>query len=473
MRAASAVRTASEGSRRGTGPKVGNQTTMVNESARFRGAQSIGGVVSAAAFTGLTVAVSPPRVLIAFAIIVAGLSGALVIVARKGVTQVISSVMVANAFLVPMNSLRIGEVMTVSDTFLLLAVPLIGMSRFVRPGGRLRAYRPFLSSLGLVAGGGLIATLASMNPGRGLPGLVRFTLSTVVVVMLVGLWSPSAQGVRRMIWAYVMGSSVSVAAAFIWGGYGGSGRAFGLSLHPNHLGLICLLACGGAAALAMESAPGTKRRLAYVLGGVQVAGIVLSGSRGAILGLAVAVFAFLAAAGNWRILRRVVALGALVVLGAFVASSVLPGVNAIDRIRGADRTTAVSNKERQVAVQDALVQIAERPVVGSGFEFALEAHSVYLQVWVAAGVVGLIGFARLAWSSVRVIRKLRNSPFSAALMATFIGYLATGATSTVLWDRYVWLFCGLALASLSSRGHQSVALPDSVRAADLTVARPR
>ena len=181
-----------------------------------------------AVLVGILVGTGPGRLHLALAVAIGVAAAAVIIIAQRGLADLLRTIMISTAFLVPMNGFRFGELMTVSDVLLLAAIPLVALRRLERNAGQSWPYRPFISSLAIIGYGGLVASWASSNPGAGLPSLLRFTISTVVVVFLIALWRPEVSAVRSMLWAYAAGSSVSVAVALASEGYGLSGRAVGL-----------------------------------------------------------------------------------------------------------------------------------------------------------------------------------------------------------------------------------------------------
>lgn len=389
---------------------------------------------------------------------VGALSVATVIASRFGVEALIEAGLAANALLVPMNGLRLGPLMTVSDAVLLSVAPLLLVTRLsgVKPQKAfLRSCWPFTGALAVMAFGGLVATALSPEPFHGIPGLVRFMLSTIVVVLLFALWGPPEHRLRRIVWAYVIGAVLSVLVGLVQDTTFYSGRSYGLATHPNHLGMTSLLGCGAAIAIAATSR-GILRTAALVALALLVGGVVSSGSRAALLGVVVLFAAFLTAVRNWRLLRLAALLVAVIAVGAVVGSSRLPSVNAVGRLFTSDRQVRASDEERREALQSTVERIRERPLTGSGFEFALEAHSLYLQLWTSAGLIGLAGLVLLFFRTGRLVVTGRDDSFSTALMSAFLAYLTIGVFSNILWDRYVWtlLAAGVTAAALARRRQQ-------------------
>ncbi len=405
-------------------------------------------VLIASAVLGALVGLGDSNVIMVAAIAATGFALSAVIGTRLGIEQLLTSIMLTNAVLVPMNSFRLTPLMNLSDALLIAAVPLLLLIRMSKPGCiRSAAYRKFSTSFALIACGGLFATFVSASPLDGVPGVLRFAISTMGVLWLVAIWGPDARMIRGMVWAYVLGASASVIVSF-----GGSapefrGRAHGLANHPNHFGTISMLGAGGAVALAL-GVGGKGRRLAIALSALLVVGVVLSGSRAALVGVMGTAAALAIGLRSGRFVVRTGLIICVLVLGAAAGASYAPEGNTIDRFVDPSGTrSAASDVERAELVQSAVTQISERPITGHGFEYALVAHSLYLQLWVSAGLLGVFGVGRLVYWTFRLLQRDPNDRFFVGMMAGFVGFLANAMLTNILWDRFIWTFLALALAA--------------------------
>jgi O-antigen ligase len=400
-----------------------------------------------AALVGVsTVYVTSPQPTLALATVVVASSVALVILTQLGVSALVVSTLALSAFLTPMNAFRLTNFMNVSDAFLLVAALIVIVRDLAAPTrSRYPDFIPVFTSLIIVVFGGLLATVLSQRYVQGAPGLIRFAVSTLAIVALIAMWAPGRREVRTVVWAYVAGAALSAAVALVAGTTLYAGRAVGLANHPNHLGMVSMFACGGAIGLAMTSRAAV-RLVALSFSAMLVLGIVISGSRGALLGSAVTFIVVTVSMRNWRVLRLAAVVGIFMVLGGAFGVLHLPNDNAVDRLLNEDPRTQASNIERRAAVAESVAQIRAHPITGAGFEYAQSAHSIYLQMWAAAGVIGLFGFFRLYHSVIRLLLRYPSTdPLRTVMLATFVGYLTAGVVLNILWDRYVWLFLGLSL----------------------------
>ena len=423
---------------------------MHGDSGRGRSALvvAVGGIGVLLALWGSLTSESAAR--IAMAVLAAG-TLTLAVMSRRGTGSLLLLLLTVNAFLTPMNGLRLGSFFSLSDMALLAAAPIVTASRILRPSvTHLGRFRPFLAALGAMALGGMIATAFASDPVRGLPHVGRFVVSTIGLMLVVAAWAPTRAQLRVVAWAFTLGASVSVVAGLL-SGLSVVGRAIGLTPHPNHLGMVSMMAAGSAFGLALTSGR-NSRKVANAIGLLLVAGVLISGSRAAFLGLLVAALAFLMVMRSARTVLRSVAFCMPLVLALLLGLVELPGANAFNRLFRGDRGTELSDQERAEVRTEALEQIRARPVYGSGFENARTAHSLYLQLWASAGLVGLGGLLALVVVTIRMLMaaaRIRDR-LVAAIGATFLGYLAGGVASNILWDRYVWLHVTLAIALLAA-----------------------
>lgn len=389
--------------------------------------------------------------------VVAALVGAAAVIiavacATSRGTRVLTLLLMAAAVLTASwNDVRVGGVITVSDVLLVCAAVFVFAYRALEPrASTWRYYAPFLIASGLIVFGGLIGTLIGDYGWRGIADLVRFGLSTLVLLIVFSIWSLPESSVRLLLWAYLYGAAANALLGIVLFN-DASGRAIGLSGHSNHLAISCLLALGVGVGLALSS-EGRGRRVAVALAVVGAVGIVASGSRAAVVGVITFLVGFVMYSRQWRLLWLSafagVTLAVLVISGLVQLSS----SDAIGRLAGSDPTAALSDDARSAARSTALETIEAKPITGVGFRAAKAAHNVYLQLWAASGIFGvasvfglLLGAARMLWS------RPRKDMLLGSLVCAYGGYLAAAAFSTVLWDRYLWLHVALAAALCSVR----------------------
>jgi O-antigen ligase len=203
---------------------------------------------------------------------------------------------------------------------------------------------------------------------------------------------------------------------------------------------------------------------------VLVIGVVISGSRAGLLGTAAVVMIMLMVT---RQRNLVIGFGVgAIVAAALLLTNALPfsSGNAIARVFGGDATVrstdvGVSDAERLGRLREALDLGLSRPLTGVGFEVARDSHSIYLQIWLSAGVIGLIGLVVVMRATLSPLFSVMRSPRDQiersdqlllwGLSASFGGYLATGLFHNAIWDRFIWTLPALIIAQRTLRAGQA------------------
>lgn len=223
-----------------------------------------------------------------------------------------------------------------------------------------------------------------------------------------------------------------------------SNRVFGTLVYPNALAGYLVMVFAPVLVWLWSKAEGrvTKIVVAVAAGGVMLACLAFSGSRGGFVALAVSVVAWLACGkgGGRRWLWGAVALAVLAIV---VAAALRGGLVHLGR----------SSLEARLDYWGGAVRIIrDHPWVGTGpgtfgsiypkyktamTEEAQLVHNNFLQMWSDSGVAGFVAFAALwgvgLWETVRLARR-RGDMLSVALVAAIAGWAAHGLVD---FDLYV------------------------------------
>lgn len=406
------------------------------------------------------------------------------ILAWRGTRELASVALSAAALTVGMNGVRLTTSIALSDLFFLAAAGLL-LPSVIFPEGqrRLEAAGPLLRGAVLVILGGIAGSMFAANPVGSLAQLIRFMVAAMVVPVIFALWKPSLAEIRRIAWLWTLSVSASAMIAIRESGSFYQGRADGLTNHPNHLALTCVMAIGPALTLTLL-ARGVGRWFGLGCCAALAGALLVSGSRAGIIGCAMALLTL-------TILSRRAAIAGWITAGAcasllVLASGVvpLPSGNAFARLLGSeDRTVtqgaANSDADRLERLRTALDHALSNPVTGHGFEDALIAHNILLQIVVSAGLLGLIGFIVIIAAVLKpayrcfVSRAPSSDPAVLLLFgfsASYIGYLTTGMLANALWDRYIWLTPSIILV-LAPYALKRASVPVAVQRARLAVHR--
>ncbi len=359
------------------------------------------------------------------------------------------------AFTVSMIALRAGSEVTLADVLLgASAAPILVLAARRRSDSSedasvLRWHFPLLGLILLVVAGGLGGSFSAGDQTLSLAELGRFAASSMIVILLFWLWAPPRRNLGQLCWVLVLGASVNAALSLFLEKMGE--RAMGLSTHPNHLALACSLAIGIALGLILSTSNRSRRLALTVCLAALGVGVMVSGSRAGLVGVVVTVGTFLVVTRRWKL----VAVGALAVglvaVAIFLNLFAIGDSNAVNRIRG-DRSSFEADQARLQMAQETVETIRLNPFTGSGFESAKSAHSIYLQLWASAGVLGIVFAAGLIILSFKTLREAsrRGDYLAMGLASAYAGYLVVGAVSNILWDRYVWVHLAVLVSLIAT-----------------------
>jgi O-antigen ligase len=232
-----------------------------------------------------------------------------------------------------------------------------------------------------------------------------------VPVVIYGLYQLLVGGLGPL-FMFLSGSALVGSQGNEW-----QGRALGFFWHPNGMGAFCAVVAASLVALASQT---TDRKMAgqcYTLAVVAAVGVLSSGSRGAILGLAAAVFIAMALTGKKGATRVAIVFAVLLALFAIAAQFDLLPV-----ARESGGLDDFTKESRLLVWGEAVLLFLQHPVVGVGwtnfhqmgvlaetdFGAVAHAHNWYLNTLTETGVIGFaLLFGPLVWlffSNLRVAR---------------------------------------------------------------------
>jgi O-antigen ligase len=296
-------------------------------------------------------------------------------------------------------------------------------------------------------------SLIFMVPRSDLATLVKFEAALVLIPMLIASVATTAARIERLIDLFAVSATVNATVGIVdLAGFhiapqpGGTGRDSGLTIHPNYLALTCTV--GIPLALLWVSRGGRWRVAGLVATALLLGGEYVSGSRAGAVSALLAIIVTVAAIPSLRgalgfVLPAVgLALVPLLVLTRF-------GHQVLAQVRFHSDTTSGSNSARSDLADLAFRQITARPIQGVGFGVIEDAHSIYLQILAAGGVIGMAAFLTFLgglWSAVRVAFRGPLRDAAAASGTSVLVWLTNGIFDAQLADKYLYVVPGLLLA---------------------------
>lgn len=361
------------------------------------------------------------------------------IVLSVDLTRAGTAFMVLAMFLAPLNDLRLGtSQVTISDLVYVLAV-LILVPTIV--GNRIEIPPLFLLGLAVLLTMGILASAASPISAVSGSQVGRLIVGAFALPIFFMVWRPPMSTIVRFAGAYMFGTVFSVMYGLLHGRVGsGDARYVGYTTHPNFLGTSCLLAVALAPFMLAMVRPG-YRWMFWGASLICTYGIWISGSRAALLVLGMLVFVY-------PFIERSIRAGAAVLLGVagvlLLAGKIMQddSNNALGRLFGNGSAEGSDNARKDLLVT-AFQQFRNHPLLGNGFDGSIGAHNIYLQVAVAVGVFGLIGYLAIMWTA---LRPLFWTGTAHRLGYPVLAYMAIGPLTNTLWERLIWSTVGLTFA---------------------------
>jgi hypothetical protein len=343
--------------------------------------------------------------------------------------------LLAGAFALPLGAARLGPV-TAADALLLSCVALRLAAGRTSAVWRAWESVPRVVILGgvLALSGGLIGGLLGTDGAVGWRALAR-AAAGVCLPLIALVLDQQRRGRRRdLAMAFAGGVAFSVAVGLSQVAVGE--RMSGLATHPNHLGLTALLGVAMASAALATQATMTARVLLLL----NLLGVVFSGSRAALIGLAALVVWSLATGPSGRRWKRPVPVVRTAPVGVVTLAALVHGA-AIHRLAG----DPASDAGRRFRLELAVARIKRAPLTGEGFRFLEEAHSLPLQLLASGGPLTLLGGGLLLAAPLVLGARDRADVFTSALCAGWVAYLLVALFQNIVVDRYVWFLAALIL----------------------------
>jgi O-antigen ligase len=297
----------------------------------------------------------------------------------------------------------------------------------------------------------------------------RLVLATALTPLLIGFAAGNLRCVNQMVSCWILSAVVNAGIAltdYLSGSHIGPSitgipaleRQAGLTTQPNHLGFVCVFALPFVINRVAKAERWTARTAYFGCALICLGGLLASGSRG---GLVAGVFV-LASAPLFQatIRRRAVTVLAVIVVVAAVGVTLLPSsfqFVSIERILGSSNAVSsveLSNSERAVQIEEAIEQFDSSPIVGTGFGEVLAAQNIYLQLLAAGGFIALFAWLMFALGGLfSALQMSRAGPpslrsLSGAVAGVFAGWLLLGMVENQLYDRYLFVPCGIFVGCL-------------------------
>lgn len=254
--------------------------------------------------------------------------------------------------------------------------------------------------------------------------------------------------------------------------FGSSLRSWGLTNHPNHLGIAGSMVVPMAYYLYVDSRTLFSQFVHLMVLAFIITGVMASSSRAGLTCLAFIFLMltpmFLQAVNNIKVDKLLAGIvGGAALISVFLiailaqeSSSLLHGFERLFE-KNSGEVTNTSNQFRLMWFKSTLYEFSLRPMVGYGFDRLLEAHNVYLQLLRAGGLVAFCGALIyfmglfLSYLSVRGRLSVSDRRLGYCLMVSILSWLLAGLVSNGMYDRYIYIPIGLLLALAYANSQRS------------------
>ena len=325
----------------------------------------------------------------------------------------------------------------------------------------------------LFAVGGLASSAEAVSGRESVFVVVRLLYLTLVWFWLGTILLREWKHVEYAVVAWVASAALSASGAVaqfflgdvIPGGHVAWGRMTGFTEHFTHLGGLVAIAFVPALMLAVDGRGRVQRLVGGACMGLLGAGLLLSGSVGAMAAATVGTLLWLFLRGMTR--RTVVILGAATVCGLVLMSA----TGTTDSPSPMERILRVTSSElpaseggtlysRLEVYGSAWDRIKSGPLIGVGLDEGssveelgpLLVHNIFLSPWFGAGILGLLGVVALVVGLLRVgghlLRRTsaRDRSLVAALVSGVVAFLVFAMGEPILYVRYGWFPAAVLLA---------------------------
>ncbi|MBI3223899.1 MAG: O-antigen ligase family protein [Mycolicibacterium cosmeticum] len=323
--------------------------------------------------------------------------------------------------------------------------------------------------------------MSAKNETRGAYWLIALLLVPIAIITFTALDSRTP---RFVLGAYLGGTCASAAVAVsdlagitnISGSLGltaAGGRQFGLTNHPNTLGLTCAMTVPLAIYFLHTERRKWLLRVAIVL---LFGGALASGSRGAQVAAPLAAVATVMFLPNRRAsLRQLGAIAAVGMIAAAAIATIVAPDKLTELVRfGSDdfQGAGKSNTVRALVLNQAIADFLRFPLFGLGLRHIVEAHNIYVQLLASGGVILLVSMIWYWGGAVVDGWKLYRSGESLAipLMVSTGTWLVLGIVENQVTDRYLYYGIGCVAALVATRQQQLRPRPRSRRSAAIVKA---
>jgi O-antigen ligase len=331
---------------------------------------------------------------------------------------------------VTLGSITISDVLFFGAFTLLL--PKLLSKKIVMPFG-------YWAGLGVLFFLSVLASITHPEAMQSLYRVLRLYLALLFLPTFIAWWRPDRRLINRMAGLYVVGQTISMMYGLA---LGEGSRLFGLTTHPNAFGICGVISVGMLFYLDGQVRP-LRRPIVWGAALINIAGLSMSGSRAAVVAVAVMVVAIpiIERSGAWFYALGLAGAGGLLLITEFASS--LGSNSALNRLLDNTGSASGSDLQRSQLAATGWDAVVHNPFLGTGyFTQAFFAHDIYLQLAAAVGVFGLLAFVVVVLTILKPL--ILAGPMHRIALGA-LGYFVDEAFNPTLWDRFAWAAMALII----------------------------
>ena len=370
------------------------------------------------------------------------------------------------------NGLRAGPGLALCDVFFVLGAVCWLMASTLRRSTRLVVPPWLVVAVCLLAFDVLLSTIAAEAGSSSLVPGFRFAVAMLLTPIVIGATVSNRRDLGLLVdcWIFSIAVSAAIGASdyflhtHIGEGFTGVvtvERAAGLATQVNHLAFACVFALPIACFRALQANSKGRRFVYFTAVLLAMLGIVVTGSRGGAVGGAFVVLTlpFFQSVARGLATKSLAVVALVIVVGVMAVppASSLIVVQRLTTSESARAGVEKSDEERHDARDLAIHQAESSPLYGVGFTQVRDAHNIYLQLVSAGGILGLAAFLTFLGGAIRSSYLFSRSnsfdfelrELAGAVCSTFVVWLLMGLVENQIYDRYLFVPCGLFMGCMA------------------------
>ena len=330
-------------------------------------------------------------------------------------------------FALPLQSVRL-QGLSFADVLIICLILVLLVQRKLQIPGPVLTFSVLFLSISLTS---TLQSQSSLGEDFSTVALIVFCILSAFG-LVQSLERLSNDNLNKFAIYFGIGNSISVFYSFVAPSI--FSRPSGLTLHPNHFGMISFISSILLFNIAIFTSKASRMGY-FLLGVISFFGVAQSGSRASLVGFSIwALYVLLTS----EKIRGKAFYVSLTLIGVLVTSIYLKFTGSFQRLFKPTDFELESNRARILLLSEAMETLSEAPL-GSGYSNLYIAHNSFLQILVCGGF--LAGFLYFTFLFRILISRYKSSSDRYFQLTTgvFPSILVFWLFSNNVVDRYTWI----------------------------------